>query len=77
MAKKDTPSWFALQKEKMSVLAERIHILYNPPREYFTIGIPVAIGVLLVLGAFLAGFTFMGVVVLLEVTVVAGFTGAG
>jgi flagellar protein FlaJ len=55
-----SPSWIDQKKERLAYLAERIHILYNPPREYFTIGIPVAIALLLVLGAFLAGFTFLG-----------------
>jgi flagellar protein FlaJ len=41
-------------------LAERIRILYNPRREYFTIAVPVLIAILLVLGAFLAGYTFQG-----------------
>ncbi len=41
-------------------LAERIRILYNPPREYFTVLVPVVIAILLVLGAFLAGYTFHG-----------------
>ncbi len=46
--------------EELKEVAERIKILYNPPREYFTIVVPVVIAILLVLGAFLAGYTFMG-----------------
>ena len=53
-------SWIERKKETFAVLAERIHILYNPPREYFTLGIPVVIALLLVLGTFFAGFTFQG-----------------
>ena len=56
----DTPGWFARKKEALGELAERIRILYNPPREYFTVLVPVAIAILLVLGAFLAGYTFKG-----------------
>ncbi len=46
--------------EELKELAERIRILYNPPREYFTVVVPVVVALLLVLGAFLAGYTFMG-----------------
>jgi len=53
-------STFSRQKEQLHELAERIRILYNPPREYFTVVVPVVIAILLVLGAFLAGFTFQG-----------------
>jgi flagellar protein FlaJ len=60
MASKDTPSWLSRKKEEFGELAERIRILYNPQREYFTIVLPVVIAILLVLGAFLAGFTFQG-----------------
>ena len=46
--------------EELKEIAERIRILYNPPREYFTVVVPVVIAILLVLGAFLAGYTFQG-----------------
>jgi len=46
--------------ENLNGFIERIRILYNPPREYFTIGIPVAIAVLLVIGAMVSGITFQG-----------------
>jgi flagellar protein FlaJ len=46
--------------EELHELAERVRILFSPPREYFTIVIPVAIAVLLVVGAFLAGYPIMG-----------------
>jgi flagellar protein FlaJ len=51
---------FSVRMERIHELAERIRILYNPPREYFTIGIPVFVAILLVVGAFFAGYTFMG-----------------
>jgi flagellar protein FlaJ len=38
-------------------IIERIRIKYNPPRELFTIAIPVAIALLVVLSAFLMGYT--------------------
>ena len=47
--------------ENLKEVAERIQILYNPPREYFTILVPVIIAILLVLGAFVAGYTFKGI----------------
>jgi hypothetical protein len=46
---------FSRKMEELHELAERVRILFSPPREYFTIVIPVAIAVLLVIGAFLAG----------------------
>jgi flagellar protein FlaJ len=46
--------------EELKELAERIRILYNPPREYFTIVLPVFLAILLLLGAILAGYTFHG-----------------
>ena len=60
MNPKDTYSVYTRMKEDLTELAERIRILYNPPREYFTVAVPVAIGILLVLGAFLAGYSFQG-----------------
>jgi archaeal flagellar protein FlaJ len=60
MEPEDTRSWFARKKEELSELAERIRILYNPPREYFTIGLPVLLALLLVLGAALSGIAFQG-----------------
>jgi archaeal flagellar protein FlaJ len=56
----DTRSWFTRKKEELAELAERIRILYNPPREYFTIGVPILLAFLLVLGAALSGMTFQG-----------------
>jgi flagellar protein FlaJ len=46
--------------EKLHELAERVRILFAPPREYFTLVIPIAVAVLLVLGAFLAGYPLLG-----------------
>ena len=46
--------------EELRELAERIRIIYNPPREYFTIVLPVILAILLIVWAVLAGFTFMG-----------------
>ena len=46
--------------EELRELAERIRIIYNPPREYFTIVLPVILALLLIVWAVLAGFTFMG-----------------
>ncbi len=48
------------KREELHELAERIRIVYNPPREYFTVAIPVFIAILLVLGAFLAGYPLLG-----------------
>lgn len=48
------------KREELRDLAERIRIIYNPPREYFTVLVPVFIAVLLVLGAFLAGYPLLG-----------------
>jgi len=61
MEPEDTRSLLARKKEELAELAERIHILYNPPREYFTIGIPVFIALLLVVGAALSGMQFKGI----------------
>jgi len=60
METNNTRSLVDRKKEEFSELRERIRILYNPPREYFTIVLPVAIAILIVLGAFLAGYTFQG-----------------
>jgi flagellar protein FlaJ len=46
--------------EELSEIGERIRIIYNPPREYFTIVLPVILALLLIVWAVLAGFTFMG-----------------
>jgi flagellar protein FlaJ len=43
--------------EELHETIERIRIKYNPPRELFTIAIPVAIALLVVLSAFLMGYT--------------------
>jgi archaeal flagellar protein FlaJ len=48
------------KKEELHELAERIRIIYNPPREYFTVAVPVFIALLLVFGAFLAGYPLLG-----------------
>ena len=45
------------KKEELHEIIERIRIKYNPPRELFTIAIPVAIALLVVLTAFLMGYT--------------------
>jgi len=42
--------------EEFHEIIERIRIKYNPPREIFTVAIPVAIALLVVLAAFLAGY---------------------
>jgi len=60
MEPNDTRSLFSRKKEEFGELAEQIRILYNPPREYFTVVLPVVIAILIVLGAFLAGLTFQG-----------------
>jgi len=57
----DNRSLIARKKEELGELAERIHILYNPPREYFTILVPVVLAILLVIGAALSGMTFKGI----------------
>jgi flagellar protein FlaJ len=46
--------------ENLKQIVERIQILYNPPREIFTIGVPVFIALMVLLGAFLTGSTFHG-----------------
>ncbi|HVP97016.1 type II secretion system F family protein [Methanoregula sp.] len=43
--------------DELHEIIERIRIKYNPPREIFTIAIPVAIALLVVLAAFLMGYT--------------------
>lgn len=43
--------------DELHEIIERIRIKYNPPRELFTIAIPVAIALLVVLSAFLMGYT--------------------
>ena len=45
------------KKEELQEIIERIRIKYNPPRELFTVAIPVAIALLVVLTAFLMGYT--------------------
>ncbi len=52
---KDTP--VHKRMDELHELIERIRIKYNPPRELFTIAIPVAIALLVVLTAFLMGYT--------------------
>ncbi|WP_292426242.1 type II secretion system F family protein [Methanoregula sp.] len=43
--------------EEFSEVIERIRIKYNPPRELFTIAVPIAVALLVVLTAFLMGYT--------------------
>lgn len=50
---------FSQRMEQLHELAERVRILFSPPREYFTIVIPVAVAVLLVLVAFFAGYPLL------------------
>jgi flagellar protein FlaJ len=52
---KDTP--VPGKMDKLHETIERIRIKYNPPRELFTVAIPVAIALLVVLTAFLMGYT--------------------
>jgi len=54
------PDFLKENIQKMHDIAERISILYNPPREIFTIGVPVAIALMVLLGAFLTGSAFQG-----------------
>ena len=53
-------SAFSRKMEELHELAERVRILFNPPREYFTIVLPVAIAILLVVWAILAGYPLLG-----------------
>jgi archaeal flagellar protein FlaJ len=53
-------STFSRRMEQLHEMAERVRILFTPPREYFTVVIPITIAVLLVVGAFLAGYPIMG-----------------
>ena len=43
--------------DELNEIIERIRIRYNPPRELFTIALPVAVALLVVLAAFLMGYT--------------------
>ena len=43
--------------DELHEIIERIQIKYNPPRELFTIALPVAVALLVVLAAFLMGYT--------------------
>ena len=43
--------------DELNEIIERIRIKYNPPRELFTIALPVAVALLVVLTAFLMGYT--------------------
>jgi flagellar protein FlaJ len=43
--------------DELNEIIERIRIKYNPPRELFTIALPVAVALLVVLAAFLMGYT--------------------
>ena len=52
---KDTP--VHKKMDELHEIIERIWIKYNPPRELFTIAIPVAVALLVVLAAFLMGYT--------------------
>ena len=60
MSPSPKPDFFKENIQKMHDIAERISILYNPPREIFTIGVPVAIALMVLLGAFLTGSAFQG-----------------
>jgi archaeal flagellar protein FlaJ len=60
MSPANDSSTFSRKMEQLHELAERVRILFTPPREYFTIVIPVAIAILLVVGAFLAGYPLLG-----------------
>jgi len=53
-------SAFSRKMEELHELAERVRILFNPPREYFTVVLPVAIAILLVVWAILAGYPLLG-----------------
>ncbi|PKG31484.1 type II secretion system F family protein, partial [Methanoregula sp.] len=57
----DNRSFIAKKREEAGDLWERIHILYNPPREIFTVLIPVLIALLLVAGAALSGIPIKGI----------------
>jgi flagellar protein FlaJ len=46
--------------DRLHEIAERIRIIYNPPRELFTIGIPIAVALLIVIGAAITGMTLTG-----------------
>ena len=52
---KDTP--IHKKMDELHEIIERIRIKYNPPRELFTIALPVAVALLVVLTAFLMGYT--------------------
>src|SRR5208337_2090581 len=52
---KDTP--VHKKMDELHEIIERIRIKYNPPRELFTIALPVAVALLVVLTAFLMGYT--------------------
>jgi flagellar protein FlaJ len=52
---KDTP--VNKKMDELHEIIERIRIKYNPPRELFTIAIPVAVALMVVLAAFLMGYT--------------------
>ena len=52
---KDSPAHKKI--DDLNVIIERIRIKYNPPRELFTIALPVAVALLVVLAAFLMGYT--------------------
>ncbi len=53
--RKDIPAHKKM--DELHEIIERIRIKYNPPRELFTIAIPVAVALLVVLTAFLMGYT--------------------
>ena len=60
MSPEPKPDFLKEKMEQFHEIAERIQILYNPPREIFTIGIPVFIALMVLLAAFLTGSTFHG-----------------
>lgn len=59
MKKPDHDSKIRISTEKINEIIERIQIKYNPPRELFTIVLPVSVALLIVLTAFLMGFPLM------------------
>ena len=53
--------WIRYKKIQLDEAIERFVIIYSPPRELFTVVVPVVLALLLVLGAFLAGYPLKGV----------------
>ena len=57
----DNRSFIAKKREEAGEIWERIHILYNPPREIFTVLVPVLIALLLIAGAAMSGMELKGI----------------